>query len=86
MSDNPHRFEFDLDRGIQEQVIKKLEASPALPLEDGIGPLASGIYALYYGGDLVYIGKATRDLTTSRRSLSIDTTPVTVSPSRCGPG
>ncbi len=69
MSDNPHRFEFDLDRGIQEQVIQKLEDSPVLPLEDGIGPLLSGIYALYYAGDLVYVGKATRDLTASRRSL-----------------
>ncbi len=46
--DDPHYFEFDLDEGIRAQVVKKLEASPLLPLEKGVGPTASGIYALYY--------------------------------------
>lgn len=66
---DPHRFEFDLDRGIQEQVIARLEASPLLDLTKGVGPLASGIYALYYRGGLVYIGKASTALTKSSRTL-----------------
>jgi hypothetical protein len=52
-----HHFEFDLDRGIRAQVVEKLEASPLLPLAKGIGPQNSGIYALYFKGELVYIGK-----------------------------
>ena len=67
--EDPHRFEFDLDRGIQEQVIEKLESSPPLPLEDRVGPTDSGIYALYFRDRLVYIGKATKELTASKRTL-----------------
>jgi hypothetical protein len=51
-TDDPHYFEFDLDRGIRAQVIEKLEASPLLALEKGIGPTTSGIYALYYRDEL----------------------------------
>lgn len=69
MSGDPHRFDFDLDRGIQEQVIEKLENSPLLDLTDGAGPMASGIYALYFRNDLVYIGKASTSLTKSSRTL-----------------
>ena len=58
MTDDPRHFKFDLDRGIREQVIKALEASPSLDLSAGVGPSASGIYALYHHGHLVYIGKA----------------------------
>jgi hypothetical protein len=49
MSDgeNPHHFEFDLDRGIRTQVVEKLEASPLLSLLKNVGPAFSGIYALY---------------------------------------
>ena len=60
-ADDPHHFDFDLDRGIREQVVEKLEASPKLPLAKGVGPRQSGIYALYHKGDLVYIGKATKE-------------------------
>jgi hypothetical protein len=67
--DNPHYFEFDLDRGIRAQVVEKLEASPLLPLEKSVGPAASGIYALYYHDKLVYLGKASRTLTKSHRTL-----------------
>jgi Eco29kI-like restriction endonuclease len=67
--DDPHRFDFDLDRGIREQVVERLEASPLLPLQTGIGPTESGIYALYYKGDLVYIGKASKGTTKSKRTL-----------------
>lgn len=67
--DDPHHFDFDLDRGIRDQVVKKLEASPLLPLEKGVGPLASGIYALYFKGELVYIGKVSKDMTKSKRTL-----------------
>ncbi len=66
---DPHYFEFDLDRGIRAQVVEKLEASPLLPLEKGVGPAASGIYALYYQDKLVYLGKASRTMTKSRRTL-----------------
>ena len=69
MGDDPHRFDFDLDRGISEQVIEKLEASPAMPLDAGVGPSASGIYALYFRGSLVYVGKASRVTTKSGRTL-----------------
>lgn len=64
-----HRFEFDLDRGIQSQVVEKLESSPALELTEGVGPQASGIYALYFRHELVYIGKASKGTTKSKRTL-----------------
>ena len=48
MANDPHHFDFDLDRGIRIQVVKKLEASPLLSLEKGITPALSGIYALYF--------------------------------------
>ena len=66
---DPHHFDFDLDRGIREQVIEKLEASPLLPLSRGVGPPLSGIYALYFKGKLVYIGKASKETTKSKRTL-----------------
>ncbi len=66
---DPHHFDFDLDRGIRSQVVEKLESSPILSLTKGVGPQASGIYALYYKGDLVYIGKASKGTTQSRRTL-----------------
>jgi hypothetical protein len=68
-SKDPHKFEFDLDRGISEQVVEKLEASPSLAFVKGVGPDASGIYALYWKGELVYIGKASKGTTKSERSL-----------------
>ena len=62
MSDgeNPHHFEFDLDRGIRNQVVEKLEASPLLSLSKNVGPALSGIYALYGKGDLVHLGKVSK--------------------------
>ena len=67
--DNPHHFEFDLDRGIRNQVVEKLENGPLLSLTKNIGPALSGIYALYYRGALVYLGKASRGSTKSKRTL-----------------
>jgi len=67
--DDPHHFDFDLDRGIRAQVVEKLEGSPLLPLSKGVGPQASGIYALYFKGALAYIGKASRGTTKSKRTL-----------------
>ena len=67
--DDPHHFEFDLDRGIRTQAVEKLEASPLLPLTKGVGPQASGIYALYFKDRLVYIGKASKGTTKSKRTL-----------------
>jgi hypothetical protein len=69
---NPHHFEFDLDRGISAQVIEKLEASPLLPLAKGVGPQASGIYALYFKGNLVYIGKASKGTTKASEHCADD--------------
>ncbi|HEV2380980.1 MAG TPA: hypothetical protein VG206_14460 [Terriglobia bacterium] len=71
---DPHYFDFDLDRGIREQVVEKLEASPLLPLKKGVGPQASGIYALYFKDCLVYIGKASKDTTKSKREKSVGRT------------
>lgn len=67
--DDPHRFEFDLDHGIREQVVKRLEESPTLPLVKSAGPQSSGIYALYFRNELVYVGKASKGTTKSNRTL-----------------
>jgi hypothetical protein len=70
MSGNdPHHFDFDLDLGIRAQVVAKLEESPLLLLEKGVGPSASGVYALYFKGRLVYVGKVSKDMTKSKRTL-----------------
>jgi len=66
---NPHFFDFDLDRGIRGQVVEKLESSPLLPLAKDVGPQESGIYALYYKEKLVYVGKASKGTTKSKRTL-----------------
>lgn len=66
---DPHHFDFDLDRGIREQVVEKLNASPVLALTRNVGPPESGIYALYFQGTLVYIGKASKATTRSERTL-----------------
>jgi hypothetical protein len=68
-ANDPHHFDFDLDRGIRTQVVEKLESSPLLPFAKGVGPALSGIYALYFKGRLVYIGKATKEMTKSGRTL-----------------
>src|SRR6266852_5261393 len=67
--DDPHYFDFDLDRGIRVQVVEKLERSPLLSLTKLAGPQASGIYALYFKERLVYIGKASKGTTKSKRTL-----------------
>ena len=69
--DDPHHFDFDLDRGIREQVVEKLENSPLLALEKNVGPRSSGIYALYHADDPlpVYLGKASKGTTKSERTL-----------------
>lgn len=66
---DPHKFEFDLDRSIRSQAVEKLEASPMLALHKNVGPQTSGIYALYHKGGLVYIGKASKGTTKSKRTL-----------------
>lgn len=67
--DSPHHFEFDLDKGIRIQAVEKLEVSPLLPLSKNVGPQSSGIYALYFKSRLVYIGKASKGTTKSKRTL-----------------
>jgi len=68
-TDDLHHFDFDLDRGIREQVVEKLETSPLLLLTKDVGPAFSGIYALYFKDKLVYIGKASKGTTKSKRTL-----------------
>lgn len=67
--DTAHHFQFDLDQGIRKQVVEMLESSPVLALAKGVGPSESGIYALYYRGSLVYVGKASKGTTKSKRTL-----------------
>ena len=67
--DDPHHFLFDLDQGIRRQVVDKLESSPSIGLSRGVGPTESGIYALYHKGKLVYVGKASKGTTKSKRTL-----------------
>jgi hypothetical protein len=64
-----HYFDFDLDRAIRTQVVEKLEMSPLLPLAKGVGPQASGVYALYFKEEPVYIGKVSKGTTKSKRTL-----------------
>ncbi len=54
---------------IRAQVVEKLESSPILALEKNVAPQASGIYALYFKETLVYIGKASKGMTKSKRTL-----------------
>lgn len=68
-NEDPHRFDFDLDRGIRLQAVEKLESSPLLTLQKDVAPKDSGVYALYHLGELVYIGKASRGTTKSKRTL-----------------
>ena len=49
--------------------MEKLGESPRLALIKGVGPRESGVYALYFRGQLVYIGKASRGTTKSKRTL-----------------
>lgn len=69
MPRDPHHFEFDLDKAIRTQAVEQLEASPLLHLSKNAGPKESGIYALYFKGKLVYIGKASKETTKSGRTL-----------------
>ncbi len=70
MSDpDPHHFVFDLDRGIRDQLIEKFESVEQIALAKGAGPTESGVYQLFFKGDLVYIGKATKTFTKSKRTL-----------------
>lgn len=71
MADDPHRFEFDLDRGIRDQLVERLEASPVVALQRGAAPAESGIYALFFRGSLVYVGKASSGTTKSGRTLRV---------------
>lgn len=70
VDEDPHAFHFDLDEAIRDQVVKKLNASPECSLSKNVGPKESGIYVLYFGGELVYVGKASKETTVgTRRSI-----------------
>jgi hypothetical protein len=53
-----HRFVFEFDRAYVDQIIRKLEESPAHPLSEHEAPSEKGVYALYRKRKLVYAGKA----------------------------
>ncbi len=73
-ADDPHHFDFDLDRGIRTQLVEKLESSPLLSLTKGIAPPLSGIYALYFKGKLVYVALcAVALMNTSAKSQAVKT-------------
>ena len=63
--DDPHRFDFDLDRGIREQLLKDLKRVHHFRLTKNVGPPISGIYALYHKNTLVYVDKASKETTIS---------------------
>jgi hypothetical protein len=69
MPEDPHEFVFELDLAIQQQVLAKLDRSPVVPLRKDVGPAESGVYALYWKGELVYVGKASQATTKSKRTL-----------------
>lgn len=69
MAADQHLFRFDLDVAIRTQLVHFLEHSPTLALAKSIGPQLSGVYALYWKSDLVYVGKATKEMTKSKRDL-----------------
>lgn len=66
---DPHRFVFELDRAIRDQVLEKLEQSPTVKLALDIAPKESGVYALFHKRTLVYVGKASKASTKSKRTL-----------------
>jgi Eco29kI restriction endonuclease len=66
---DPHEFVFKLDKAIRTQVVERLESSPMLPLKRDVAPKWSGVYALYFKDTLVYIGKASKGTTKSKRTL-----------------
>ncbi len=46
VSDDPHRFEFDLDRGIKDQSLSDWNSARCSVLTKGVAPAESGIYEL----------------------------------------
>ena len=53
-----HRFTFDFDKALNEQLIEQFESSPNVSLTENIAPSEKGVYALYRNGKIVYAGKA----------------------------
>lgn len=66
---DPYKFVFELDRAIRDQVLERLDEVQAVPLTNGCAPRESGVYAIFWKGDLVYVGKASKDSTKSKRTL-----------------
>lgn len=64
-----HEFVVELDRAIRDQVVMKLEDSPMLLLAKNVAPMKSGVYVLYHNGRLMYVGKASKGTTRSKRTL-----------------
>ena len=62
-----HQFIFEFDKAFNQQLIEKFEASPEHPLTRDVAPRLTGVYALYYRGQLVYAGKALDKTTLASR-------------------
>ena len=63
-----HRFVFEFDKAYVDQIIQKLEKSPAHPLAAHKAPPEKGVYTLYRRKKLLYAGKALK--TSLRRRLA----------------
>ena len=63
-----HGFIFEFDKAYNHQLIEKFEASPLLALTEKVAPPETGVYALYWKGEMVYAGKALK--TTLKRRLA----------------
>ncbi len=61
-----HQFFFEFDKAFTQQLIEKIEASPAHALSNDVAPPLKGVYALYWKRKIVYAGKAL-DTTLKRR-------------------
>lgn len=54
---NPIEHKFD-PHDVGTYLHDTFEASPMEPLQANVAPAATGVYALYWQGKLVYVGKA----------------------------
>ena len=53
-----HNFTFDVDRAYEDQLTAVLEASPSHPIDAPEAPHTFGVYVLYLGSEIVYVGQA----------------------------
>lgn len=64
-----HDFTFEFDKAFEAQVIEKFEASPVHPLTEDVGLPDRGVYGLYLGETVAYVGSALNPNAPLRRRL-----------------